>query len=153
ALLLPGSSSSYRKLLAYPLSFSYPVFMFNAPPTTAIYTLSLHDALPISGDLRRGLWLADGRRRPDRDRDAARERRRGRGEDRHRRARPLRRLGRGRLPPPSRRLTARDRAPVGPSFVAVRPVPAARSVVGRLNCPRAARVRAQRPAPGGAGRG
>src|SRR5690606_39439116 len=84
ALLLPGSSSSYRKLLAYPLSFSYPVFMFNAPPTTAIYTLSLHDALPISGDLRRGLWLADGRRRPDRDRDAARERRRGRGEDRHR---------------------------------------------------------------------
>src|SRR5438874_13123674 len=25
-------------------------FLFNAPLTTAIYTLSLHDALPISGD-------------------------------------------------------------------------------------------------------
>src|SRR5207253_6334461 len=27
---------------------SYMFFFFNAPPTTEIYTLSLHDALPIS---------------------------------------------------------------------------------------------------------
>src|SRR5205814_10010081 len=33
-----------------------PLFLFTAPPTTAIYTLSLHDALPISraGDPRAG---------------------------------------------------------------------------------------------------
>src|SRR5690606_41826392 len=29
--------------------FSYTFFFFNDPATTAIYTLSLHDALPISG--------------------------------------------------------------------------------------------------------
>src|SRR5437764_11663184 len=28
--------------------FSFPLFFFNAPPTPEIYTLSLHDALPIS---------------------------------------------------------------------------------------------------------
>src|SRR5438034_3378554 len=27
---------------------SFPLFFFNDPPTTEIYTLSLHDALPIS---------------------------------------------------------------------------------------------------------
>src|SRR5438552_16414886 len=32
-------------------------FLFNPPPTTAIYTLSLHDALPISA-------AGDGRARP-----------------------------------------------------------------------------------------
>src|SRR5437773_11812030 len=31
------------------------LFFFNDPATTEIYTLSLHDALPISG-----LWLRDG---------------------------------------------------------------------------------------------
>src|SRR5690606_42053534 len=29
-------------------------FLFNSPPTSEIYTLSLHDALPISGIGRRG---------------------------------------------------------------------------------------------------
>src|SRR5206468_11583967 len=35
------------------LLFVYPLFFFNAPATTEIYTLSLHDALPIlhGGDL------------------------------------------------------------------------------------------------------
>src|SRR5947209_18266503 len=42
-ILLP-SSESYASLL---------FFFFNDPPTTEIYTLSLHDALPILG-LRRG---------------------------------------------------------------------------------------------------
>src|SRR5437868_13857921 len=36
-------------------------FLFTAPPTTAIYTLSLHDALPISL-LRRALADADADR-------------------------------------------------------------------------------------------
>src|SRR5690348_18395391 len=30
-----------------PLSFASAIFFFNAPPPTEIYTLSLHDALPI----------------------------------------------------------------------------------------------------------
>src|SRR5438309_5809226 len=37
-------------------------FFFNHPPTTEIYTLSLHDALPIS----RARGGGGGRRRPDR---------------------------------------------------------------------------------------
>src|SRR5437773_12421580 len=38
-------------LMTYPFSF----FFFNAPPTTEIYTLSLHDALPIWWD-KQLLW-------------------------------------------------------------------------------------------------
>src|SRR5438477_6152734 len=33
------------------------VFFFNATATTEIYTLSLHDALPISKRVRRRVWL------------------------------------------------------------------------------------------------
>src|SRR5437899_12881331 len=62
-------------LFFYIFSFSY-FFFFNAPATTEIYTLSLHDALPISDDLpgafpcirrllrRRG--HAPGQQQPDR---------------------------------------------------------------------------------------
>src|SRR5437870_13754556 len=32
-------------------------FFFNATPTTEIYTLSLHDALPISPDLTTNSWV------------------------------------------------------------------------------------------------
>src|SRR5438270_5244288 len=50
---------------------SLPIFFFfNAPPTTEIYTLSLHDALPISyasrslrGDRRRGCRRTGGAQR------------------------------------------------------------------------------------------
>src|SRR5689334_25418305 len=35
-------------------SFSYIFFFFNDPATTEIYTLSLHDALPIFGQVREG---------------------------------------------------------------------------------------------------
>src|SRR5689334_9388250 len=43
------SSSNHESvsLLEKRLSFACPSFFFNAPPTTEIYTLSLHDALPI----------------------------------------------------------------------------------------------------------
>src|SRR5438067_13840731 len=39
-------------------SSSSMFFFFNAPPTTEIYTLSLHDALPILPDLESGNILA-----------------------------------------------------------------------------------------------
>src|SRR5207302_9987527 len=46
-LLSPSHSSSFfLAMLRPPLSSAF--FFFNAPPTTQIYTLSLHDALPIS---------------------------------------------------------------------------------------------------------
>src|SRR5690348_18304417 len=35
-------------LIAFTLCISCYLFFFNDPPTTVIYTLSLHDALPIS---------------------------------------------------------------------------------------------------------
>src|SRR5205807_8341033 len=59
-----------------------PIFSFNSPPTPEIYTLSLHDALPIwaSGRLDRDAVRASGR-------DAPRSRRRS-----PRRRRPCRRL-------------------------------------------------------------
>src|SRR5205809_3902796 len=38
------------------------VFFFNATPTTEIYTLSLHDALPISVSQNRGHDLSSGNR-------------------------------------------------------------------------------------------
>src|SRR2546422_10465395 len=49
--------------MCYPLSsppFSFSFFFFNDTATTEIYTLSLHDALPISWQSR-GRWA---RRRP-----------------------------------------------------------------------------------------
>src|SRR2546422_3012438 len=50
---------SFFFLLTCPLSFSF-FFFFNDTATTEIYTLSLHDALPISLPLRRRLYtLAD----------------------------------------------------------------------------------------------
>src|SRR6266702_8987740 len=41
-------------LLSLRIFFSIFFFFFNDTATTEIYTLSLHDALPISGDLVRG---------------------------------------------------------------------------------------------------
>src|SRR5437763_16922413 len=46
--------------------FCYFFFLFNDPATSAIYTLSLHDALPISEGFHRrlhGLVCADGQER------------------------------------------------------------------------------------------
>src|SRR5438270_10985631 len=40
-------------------------FFFNAPPTTEIYTLSLHDALPIFAGRRAAPVPADGQSRRD----------------------------------------------------------------------------------------
>src|SRR6476660_10572692 len=51
-------------------SVSY-LFFFNDTATTEIYTLSLHDALPISGRLGRGVAFVVLRRN---DRDRTRER-------------------------------------------------------------------------------
>src|SRR5439155_20443446 len=39
------------------LSFMFPFFFFNDTATTELYTLSLHDALPISGRQASGVWL------------------------------------------------------------------------------------------------
>src|SRR5215831_3768000 len=39
----------------------YLIFFFNDPATTDIYTLSLHDALPISGQRRNGRFRGEGR--------------------------------------------------------------------------------------------
>src|SRR3712207_8897652 len=63
-------------------------FFFNDTATTEIYTLSLHDALPILGLRRRHhrLWrerLAPLRRRRDLRRDAHRDRRRRRDRALH----------------------------------------------------------------------
>src|SRR5438132_7196848 len=49
-----------------PLESGSVLFFFSDPPTTEIYTLSLHDALPISRGRRRG----GGRARGDRERHA-----------------------------------------------------------------------------------
>src|SRR5439155_19439693 len=54
---IPMSQSSLYLYLLHPLIFYllplppliYLLFFFNDPATTEIYTLSLHDALPISG--------------------------------------------------------------------------------------------------------
>src|SRR5438034_10424529 len=49
-------------LLIAPCSSPIPFFFFNDPPTTEIYTLSLHDALPIYSSAQRRrtsrLWTA-----------------------------------------------------------------------------------------------
>src|SRR5438132_2605087 len=51
-------------MLSYAISFSF--FFFNDTPTTEIYTLSLHDALPIftghKTDPHEARWLAHGLR-------------------------------------------------------------------------------------------
>src|SRR5439155_20292524 len=53
-----------------------PPFFYNAPATTEIYTLSLHDALPIFHTGERGPRLAHRRRyRPSRQPDLRRRRR------------------------------------------------------------------------------
>src|SRR5205085_11892557 len=56
AVLTLITNKSYVKLLnnpyvsipPWPLLFSFILFFFKTTPTTKIYTLSLHDALPIS---------------------------------------------------------------------------------------------------------
>src|SRR5260370_41998541 len=51
----------FVSILLLPISF---LFFFNDTATTEIYTLSLHDALPISPLCQRGLgprWFAEGR--------------------------------------------------------------------------------------------
>src|SRR5258708_5235252 len=69
---------------------SYAVFFFNDPATTEIYTLSLHDALPISAGGRLGLQLAadiavqGGNPRRAQDGDDPRDGRFGLGGDRRR---------------------------------------------------------------------
>src|SRR5256886_12189107 len=61
-------------LLANPVATRYAFFFFNDTATTEIYTLSLHDALPICG--RAGFQPARG------DRDPARERHQAAAHDR-----------------------------------------------------------------------
>src|SRR2546426_7661357 len=48
---------SYIVILCFPLFFFF--FFFNDTATTEIYTLSLHDALPISRVMARGVTLID----------------------------------------------------------------------------------------------
>src|SRR5438034_10334836 len=43
----PSSSLAFRMIPTFS-SFTFPFFFFNDTATTEIYTLSLHDALPIS---------------------------------------------------------------------------------------------------------
>src|SRR5260364_492515 len=50
-------------MLWYYVSLSFLFFFFNDTATTEIYTLSLHDALPISGH-RRARDIRSPRRRP-----------------------------------------------------------------------------------------
>src|SRR2546430_15804916 len=57
-------------ILKYPFVF---FFFFNDTATTEIYTLSLHDALPISGKHRRGSFPIDERQPGDRPCDARSE--------------------------------------------------------------------------------
>src|SRR5437870_12137148 len=47
------ASSTSLPLLCYPPSSFFFFFFFNDPATTEIYTLSLHDALPICVDFRK----------------------------------------------------------------------------------------------------
>src|SRR5437870_13284002 len=46
-------------VILYCLSLLYLFFFFNDTPTTEIYTLSLHDALPISNGLPKGIIQVD----------------------------------------------------------------------------------------------
>src|ERR1051325_8286724 len=47
--LAPARSEEHTSELQSPYVIPYAVFCLNDPATTEIYTLSLHDALPISG--------------------------------------------------------------------------------------------------------
>src|SRR5205814_9763534 len=52
---------TYQHITLYSNNYQSLFFFFNATPTTAIYTLSLHDALPIFGPvpaIRKALKLA-----------------------------------------------------------------------------------------------
>src|SRR5206468_13110692 len=51
SLSLTSSTLMYSILFSSPLSLSFFLFFFNDTATTEIYTLSLHDALPISPSL------------------------------------------------------------------------------------------------------
>src|SRR5690349_23024779 len=68
------------------LSLACPFFFFNAPAPTEIYTLSLHDALPIS--VRLVAPPPPGRHRPHRGRPPHRRRRRPRRRPRSPRTPP-----------------------------------------------------------------
>src|SRR5690606_41648687 len=46
-----------------PVPSSSPLFLFNDPATTQLYTLSLHDALPISSGVEVGQHVRDGQPR------------------------------------------------------------------------------------------
>src|SRR5439155_24921138 len=73
---------------SYPHSFLHtphtPLFFLNPPATTQIYTLSLHDALPISGDHALGdRWARDRPRALGRVASATRARGRSRRSEEH----------------------------------------------------------------------
>src|SRR5205823_14988766 len=54
---LLSSDSIYVVLRRSGLPLFFSIFFFTDPPTTQIYTLSLHDALPISADVRKACGL------------------------------------------------------------------------------------------------
>src|SRR5256885_10521699 len=54
-------STHYTFLSDPPSNHTIPFFFFNDTATTEIYTLSLHDALPISRELRRQLRQGRGK--------------------------------------------------------------------------------------------
>src|SRR5690348_17895280 len=62
-MTVPRSLFSFTLL---PILYIVRIFFFNDPATTEIYTLSLHDALPISGRRRRRPVRQRGRGRPER---------------------------------------------------------------------------------------
>src|SRR5205823_7159081 len=51
-----GTVRKALELSPHTIPYSSLSFLTNAPPTTANYTLSLHDALPISANYRVPLW-------------------------------------------------------------------------------------------------
>src|SRR5258707_4383496 len=63
---MPSLTSNMCKLVTIP-SPSFFFFFFNDTATTEIYTLSLHDALPISGLRRWGNHQSRRTRRPRRE--------------------------------------------------------------------------------------
>src|SRR5690349_24999045 len=78
-MLLITSSTSLSSLSFSVFFFFFFFFFFNDPATTEIYTLSLHDALPISARRRHRFARTDACRRPRRaavvdfDRDRSEE--------------------------------------------------------------------------------
>src|SRR3970282_2004682 len=55
-----GQDRKSTRLNSSHITISYAVFFFNDPATTEIYTLSLHDALPISRPALSLVQLRDG---------------------------------------------------------------------------------------------